>query len=294
MSLLRDARRYRMRAEHAGFKASDLVGLTVNVQDNIQENFSLEIGPTSESVTVSASGVNINATDAAVGTVIDHQFVDNIPMNGRSFQTLILLSPGVVTNNPNGADSGEYSVNGQRTDANGFYVDGASANNTISSASTGGNSGMLPNSTALGTTTAMLQLDAMEEFRISTSTYSAEFGNHPGGQISFRSVPAPTPGTARPSTTSATPLLTPITGSTTTARPRPRHRRSARTTLAARWAGRSQFPDYMTAQPSLPFLLLRGLAPRYTFGSVYLRRPFQWHIHHQQHVLFTAKGRPVG
>ena len=179
--------RYRMRAEHDGFKGSDLVGLTVNVQDNIEESFSLQVGSASESVTVTASGLNINTADAAVGTVIDHQFVENLPMNGRSFQTLILLSPGIVTNNPNGADSGEYSVNGQRTDANGFYVDGASASNTISSASTGGNSGMLPSQTALGTTHAMLQLDAMEEFRIATSTYSAEFGNHPGAQISFRS-----------------------------------------------------------------------------------------------------------
>ena len=74
--------RYRMRAEHEGFKASDLVGLTVNVQDDIQENFSLEIGSALESVTVSASGVNINTTDASVGTVIDRQLVDNIPMNG--------------------------------------------------------------------------------------------------------------------------------------------------------------------------------------------------------------------
>jgi hypothetical protein len=178
---------YRMRAEHDGFKVSSLAGLTVNVKDNIEENFGLEIGSGSESVTVDATGLNVNTTDASVGTVIDHEFVDNIPMNGRSFQTLVLLSPGVVTNNPNGADSGEFSVNGQRTDANGFYVDGASASNTISAASTGGNSGMLPSQTALGTTHAMLQLDAMEEFRIATSSYSAEFGNHPGAQVSFRS-----------------------------------------------------------------------------------------------------------
>jgi hypothetical protein len=178
---------YSVTVRKQGFKQLDLVGLVANVQDHIEQNFKLEVGSVSESVTVEANGNNINTTDATVGTVIDRQFVENIPMNGRSFQTLILLSPGVVTNNPNGSDSGEYSVNGQRTDANGFYVDGASASNTVSAASTGGNSGMLPSTTALGTTQAMLQLDAMEEFRISTSSYSAEFGNHPGSQISFRS-----------------------------------------------------------------------------------------------------------
>lgn len=178
---------YSVTVRKQGFKQVDLVGVVANVQDHIEQNFRLDIGSASESVTVSADTNNINTTDASVGTVIDREFVQDLPMNGRSFQTLVLLSPGVVTNNPNGADSGEYSVNGQRTDSNGFQVDGASASNAPSYASTGGSSAMLPSATALGTTQAMLQVDAMEEFRISTSTFSAEFGNHPGAQVSFRS-----------------------------------------------------------------------------------------------------------
>jgi hypothetical protein len=181
---------YRMRAERDGFKVSDLVGLTVNVQDNIEENFRLEIGSASESVTVDASGLNINTTDAAVGTVIDRQFVENIPMNGRSFQTLVLLSPGVTTNSPQATsptDAGEFSVNGMRTDSNSNTVDGASASNAPQNVSSSGLTGGLGNTTALGTTQATLMLDAMEQFRISTSTYSAEYGNHPGAQISYRS-----------------------------------------------------------------------------------------------------------
>lgn len=67
-------------------------------------------------------------------------------------------------------------------------MDGTSASNTISLAGNAGNSGMLPSTTVLGTTQAMLQLDALEEFRIATSSYSAEFGNHPGAQVSFRSL----------------------------------------------------------------------------------------------------------
>ncbi len=179
--------RYNLSVSHAGFRQIDLTNLTVNVQANIEQNVKLSVGSVSESVTVNDQGTPINTTDASVGTIIDRQFVENIPMNGRSFQTLVLLSPGVVTNNPNSAENGEYSVNGQRTDGNGFYVDGTSASNTINNASSGGQSGMLPSATALGTTQAMLQLDAMEEFHISTSSYSSEFGNHPGAQISFRS-----------------------------------------------------------------------------------------------------------
>lgn len=182
-----NAGQYSITARKQGFKQVDLVGVVANVQDHIEQNFRLDIGSVSESVTVSATANNINTTDASVGTVIDRQFVENIPMNGRSFQTLVLLSPGTVTQNPNGADQGEYSVNGNRSDSNGFTVDGASASNSPSNDSLAGSSGMLPSATILGTTQAMLQLDAMEEFRIVTSTYSAEFGNHPGAQVSFRS-----------------------------------------------------------------------------------------------------------
>lgn len=178
---------YRIEVEKPGFQKLVRESLFLHTQDALQINFQMAVGSTGETITVSADSNNINTTDAAVGTVIDHQFVDEIPMNGRSFQSLVLLSPGVVTNNPNGTSLGEYSVNGMRADSNGFSVDGASASNAPSFASTSGSSGMLPSSTVLGTTQAMLMIDALEEFRIATSTYSAEFGSHPGAQISFRS-----------------------------------------------------------------------------------------------------------
>ena len=180
--------RYRIQVEHDGFKVAGLLGLTVNVQDNLEENFKLEVGSLSESVTVSDSANNINTSDASVSTVIDRQFVENIPMNGRSFQTLVLLSPGVVTNNPITGENGQYSVNGQRTDANGFSVDGGQTNNFVdASQGARGVGGQAQSQTAIGTTQAILMLDALEEFRINTSTYSAEYGGHPGAEVSFRS-----------------------------------------------------------------------------------------------------------
>lgn len=185
---------YRMQIEKVGFQTILKEGLFLHTQDVLQINFHMAVGSTSETVTVGGEGNNINTTDAAVGTVIDRQFVQNIPMNGRSFQTLVLLSPGVVTNTPQvGAgtppsnDQGEYSVNGMRTDANNFTVDGASASNNPGYTSAAGSAGMLESATMLGTTQTMLPVDAMEEFRISTSTYSAEYGRQPGAQVSFRS-----------------------------------------------------------------------------------------------------------
>jgi len=185
---------YRMQIDKVGFRTILKEGLFLHTQDVLQINFHMAVGSTSETVTVSGAGNNINTTDAAVSTVIDRDFVQHIPMNGRSFQTLVLLSPGVVTNTPQvGAgtppsnDQGEYSVNGMRTDSNNFTVDGASANNAPGYTSAAGSSGMLESASMLGTTQTMLPLDAMEEFRISTSTYSAEYGRQPGAQVTFRS-----------------------------------------------------------------------------------------------------------
>ena len=115
-------------------------------------------------------------------------------MNGRSFQTLIQLTPGAITNNPQSGVSvgskGEFSINGQRTESNYYTVDGVSANigfSPISIAPTGGASasGSLPASTTLGTTQGLVSVDALEEFRINSSSYSAEYGRSPGGQFSF-------------------------------------------------------------------------------------------------------------
>src|SRR6267378_294841 len=169
-----------------GFKQVDLLGLIVNVQDHIEQNFHLEIGSMAESVTVEAGAPLVNTTDAAVSTVVDRQFAENLPLNGRSFQTLIQLTPGVVVVPSNTADSGQFSVNGQRANANYWMVDGVSANTGISAVFPGnGLAGALPSFNVLGGTSSLVSVDAMQEFRIQTSTYAPEFGRTPGAQISI-------------------------------------------------------------------------------------------------------------
>src|SRR5713226_7293143 len=91
-----------------GFKQVDLLGLIVNVQDHIEQNFRLEVGSVSESVTVEGGVPLINTESAAVSTVVDRQFAENLPLNGRSFQTLIQLTPGVVVTSSNYFDNGQF------------------------------------------------------------------------------------------------------------------------------------------------------------------------------------------
>jgi carboxypeptidase family protein len=179
--------RYRMEVDAAGFKKINVTGLTLNVQDHIEQNFHLQIGSVAESVTVEANVLQVNTTDATVSTVVDRQFAENLPMNGRSFQTLIDLTPGVVATPSTSGDSGQFSVNGQRAASNYWMVDGVSANIGVSSSNTLGNGigGTLGSFSVAGGTNSLVSVDALQEFRIQTSTYAPEFGRTPGGQISI-------------------------------------------------------------------------------------------------------------
>jgi hypothetical protein len=182
---------YRIQVAKVGFKSIIKPDIVLNVQDALSINFTLPIGATSVVVTVEGGAPVINTTDGSVSTVIDHKFIENVPLNGRSFQDLILLTPGVVTNSPQTPSaigvSGEFSVNGQRTEANYYTVDGVSANVGLAAGfvETPGTSGSISSATALGTTHSLVSVDALEEFRVHSSTYSAEYGRSPGGQFSF-------------------------------------------------------------------------------------------------------------
>jgi hypothetical protein len=192
------AGRYRLAAGAAGFSVTVKNDLVVHVQDELAENFTLQVGSVNEVVTVTAQQTNINTTNASVSTVVDQSYVQNMPLNGRSFQDLILLTPGTVTQssqtssnaNAGRGVTGEFSVNGQRPESNYYTVDGVSANLGAASNATnmlngGGPSGSLPTGTALGTTQALVSVDELQEFRVQSSTYSAEYGRTPGGQFAF-------------------------------------------------------------------------------------------------------------
>src|SRR6267154_1469938 len=176
--------KYRVAAGATGFRVLIKEGLVLHVQDELAENFALTLGTVSETVTVTADAASVNTTDATVSTVIDRNFAENLPMNGRSFQSLIQLTPGVVVTPSSGSDPGQFSINGQRTDANYWMVDGVSANIGVGVSPTG-ISGTLGSFSAMGGTNSLVSVDAMQEFRLQTSTYAPEFGRTPGGQISI-------------------------------------------------------------------------------------------------------------
>jgi hypothetical protein len=178
--------RYEIEVEKSGFNLVRLTGITVNVLDNLEKNIRLEVGPLVVAVRVEAAAVNVNTSDAAVSTVIDRQAIDNLPLNGRSVQTLIMMTPGVVATRTTFDDQGQFSINGQRADANYFTIDGVSANFGVTGyfplVQAAG--GALPALSVSGGTNSLVSVDAMQEFRVQASSFAAEFGRTPGGQIS--------------------------------------------------------------------------------------------------------------
>lgn len=184
--------RYTVSVEAKGFKRSEQKGVVVETGQALSIGVRLQVGQQSEAITVDGSGMILNTTDASVSTVVNREFIEQIPLNGRTLQSLMTVVPGVsVVPTAYGSVNlnGGISVNGQRTEANYFMVDGLSANAGASASQAAGTSagfsGSLPASTALGTTQSIVSLDALEEFRALTSTYSAEYGRTPGGQFSF-------------------------------------------------------------------------------------------------------------
>ncbi|MGH9944983.1 MAG: carboxypeptidase regulatory-like domain-containing protein, partial [Pyrinomonadaceae bacterium] len=177
---------YTLLVEQQGFATAKLDDVILNVNDNRTLNIQLKVGQIGgETVTVSADANAIQETPE-VATIVDRQFVANLPLNGRSFQSLIELTPGVVVTPATGGEQGQFSVNGQRANTNYFTVDGVSANVGASAGPLGqSGSGSLPGLSASGGTNNLVSVDALQEFNIQTSTYAPEFGRSPGAQVSI-------------------------------------------------------------------------------------------------------------
>jgi Carboxypeptidase regulatory-like domain/TonB dependent receptor/TonB-dependent Receptor Plug Domain len=177
---------YRIQVSKIGFKTIIKPDIVIHVQDALAINFRLPLGAVSEIVTVQGGTPLVNTESGSVSTVIDRQFVENLPMNGRSFNTLLQLTPGVVIAPSSIQSPGQFSIAGQRTSANNFTVDGVSADFGVQAGITaGGGSGLgqAQAFSALGGTSSLVSADDLQEFRIETSSFDAEFGRQPGGQV---------------------------------------------------------------------------------------------------------------
>jgi hypothetical protein len=183
---------YRVQVAKHGFKTLIKPDIVLHVEDALAINFTLPIGAASEIVTVEGGVPQVNTQSATVSTVVDRNLVETLPLNGRSFNTLLQLTPGVVIapSAANPSNPGQFNINGERSDANYFVVDGVSGNFggvVSSSVALPGNSGNggTQGFNAYGGTSSLVSVDAVQEFRVQTSSFAPEFGRTPGGEITI-------------------------------------------------------------------------------------------------------------
>ena len=178
--------RYSLTAHRDGFTPVEIRNVVLASGEQLALRIKLKVAEVGATVTIieDPSGVE---QGAANGTLINRNFIENLPLNGRSFQSLFELTPGIVLTRATFNEQGQFSVNGQRANANYFMVDGVSANIGVSAGAAPGQSaaGSLPALTSLGSTNNLVSLEALEEFRIVASNYAPEFGRTSGAQISI-------------------------------------------------------------------------------------------------------------
>ncbi len=160
---------YTMRVEKPGFKTVTQSNIELQVQQTARLDFALEVGQVNETVEVSASAALLTTENATVGTVIENRRIVDLPLNGRNFLQLVALSPNVTTAFANGGQAGsrqggdrsqqQISVSGQRREFNYFTLDGID-NTDVN----------------FNTYIFLPSIDALQEFKVQTGMYSAEFG----------------------------------------------------------------------------------------------------------------------
>jgi hypothetical protein len=170
---------YTVKASLSGFKTAQRDSVRVTVTETARVAFQLEVGQLSETITVSAEATLVETSNATHGIVIDEQKVVDLPLNGRNFTQLGTLIPGVVappgglggqsgdaTPGGFGNATGGFNVNGMRNQSNNFLMDGATNNDTF-------NTGFVLRPPP----------DAIQEFKILTHAFSAEYGRNAGSVV---------------------------------------------------------------------------------------------------------------
>jgi Carboxypeptidase regulatory-like domain/TonB dependent receptor/TonB-dependent Receptor Plug Domain len=158
---------YKLTATIQGFTTVTQKNVNVNVGQDVVVDFTLKPGSVSETVEVASSVPVLETQDASVGQVVDSRSVNNLPLNGRNFTFLAQLAAGVNTpqaDTRGNAASGAFSANGLRPAQNNYLLDGIDNNSDTVDFLNGTNYVVLP------------PVDAVEEFKVQTSDFSAEFG----------------------------------------------------------------------------------------------------------------------
>jgi len=170
---------YRVKFAAAGFKTAEVTAVTLVVTETAVLDRALEVGSQSEQVTVEANVETVQTATSTLGTTVTGNTITALPLSTRNFTQVLGMSTGVAVEVSNGAAFGRgsqnMSVNGANPEKNNFQMDGVSINNAAGN-NQAGDSGLY---TGIG----IPNPDAIQEFKVQTSTYDASFGRNPGANV---------------------------------------------------------------------------------------------------------------
>lgn len=161
--------RYSVSVESSGFRKSIFADVAVDVDQTVRVDFGLEIGAPTEEVRVKDTPPAIQTDTSTLGQVVNNRLVQQLPLNDRNFLSFALLVPGSqlpAEGSQNSTQGGALSVNGAREQSNNFLLDGVDNNDPY-----------------INQYVALPSVDAIQEFKVESSDYSAEFGRASGAQI---------------------------------------------------------------------------------------------------------------
>src|SRR6201997_3291079 len=164
---------YSVSASASGFQTTTRQNIHVDVQQRLQVNLALTPGQVSQTVTVTGAVELLQTQSSAVGQVIDTKTINDTPLNGRNWVYIAQLTAGVAPpfGNTRGSGSGDFVANGQRAEQNNFILDGVDNNTNLVDFLNGSSYIMRP------------PPDALSEFSLQTSNFSAEFGHSAGAVL---------------------------------------------------------------------------------------------------------------
>jgi len=161
--------RYRVAVESAGFRRSVFHGVSVDVDQTVRLDFALRVGAITEEVSVTETPPIVQTDTSTLGQVVNNRMVQELPLNERDFLSFALLAPGSqlpAEGSENSTEGGALSVNGAREQSNNFLLDGVDNNDPY-----------------INQYVALPSIDAIQEFKVQSSDYSAEFGHAGGAQV---------------------------------------------------------------------------------------------------------------
>ena len=171
--------RYTIVAEIPGFKSVTMPDVALGVDQRLRMDMKLEVGALTESITIEGTSPLVQTSSSELGTTVQEEQIQTLPLNGRNFVSLTRTVPGVSRGIPganiDGAGSlawrasASFSANGQRPRDNNYMLDGVDNNETW-----------------LQTVVLFPSVDALDQFKLQTSTYSAEFGRSLGGVVNLQ------------------------------------------------------------------------------------------------------------